>query len=306
MYKPYFEEIQQVSKTIKTIVKKNRRNSFITEIKSAIKSNGEVVKNFPVFFKKVLLPISYERIFAKEKKNQAYNSLPAVGKWFGTKGWKNISHLSDNSLIESLKQEHIDLVPDKDKRAIAQDFFDYSRVFSDNNNQNTLNVPMNVKTTLYKFNWIQIRDMAGKTKSGSSYYNSNDDKDHDNYIYPREANSDAIINEGIIEYNARQNTITVSFMFDKLLIEEINIETITDEEDSKYIFLSERLFDWSDLNSSQDNKLHEFFVGDIETLLTPEIKQAVNIFITKQKTIQEDWNKIQMKYAHKILQKGNI
>jgi hypothetical protein len=324
--KEYFNEIKKVSNDIKQIIKRNRRNPFIQKIRASIKGNDEILTGFPKFFKSILMPLSYERIFAKEKKDCDYWHSAAVGKWFGEKGYKNISHFDDQSLIEKLTQEHIDLIPDPEKRKVAQDFFDFSRVFinknkhadsidSDNEtlHRNVIKVPMNVPVTLYKFNWVQIRNMAKKYKN-SGYYNSHDDKDFLNYIYPKEAMPDSIVKEAFLYYNAKENSIKVKFRFNNKNIEEIlinkdvviDVNKNTDDDEKHYLFLSERLFNWEDLEDSVCSNFHEMFVGDIETLLTPEVKSVVNSFIVKQGIIKEDWNKLQMKYAGILLQKGKI
>ncbi len=329
--KEYFNEIKDVSKDIKQLIKRNRKNPFIQKIRASIKGNDEILTGFPKFFKSVLMPLSYERIFAKEKKDCGYCHLAAVGKWFGERGYKNISHFDDQQLIEKLTQEHIDLIPDPEKRKIAQDFFDFSRVFINKNksensidseydeahNRNAIKVSMNIPVTLYKFNWVQIRNMA-KTYKNSGYYKSHDDKEFLNYIYPKEAIPNSIIKEAFLYYNAKENSIKIKFRFNSKNIEEIfinkdvaldgvTIENNDDEDDEKhYLFLSERLFNWDDLEDSVHSKFHEIFVGDIETLLTTEVKNVVNSFIVTQGIIKEDWNKLQMKYAGILLQKGKI
>ena len=327
MSKPYFDEIKDVSGKVKSLLKKNRSNAFVQEMKNSIQSNAEVVSGFPIFFRKVLEPISYERFFSEKPKTNSSsgvynynNNIVAVGKWFGYKGWKNISHIDNGNLIEKLTQKHIDLIPDKEKRNLAQDFFDYSRVFTGENNENIIEVPMNVSTTLYNFNWVQIRDMSKKYKgsNGNRYYRSNlEDKDHINYIYPRESIPNSTITSGTVEYNAKNNNIQLHFFYGEKEVENITLSASTVEEysngsrrnpdeDSEYLFLSERLFNWGDYSSTLSNKFHEMFADDIETLLTPEIKTAVKSFIKKQQTIKDDWTTLQIKYARKLLQKGNI
>lgn len=309
--KNYFKEIEKATKDIKNILTHNRKNRFITDMRTSIKSNEDVLTNFPIFFKKVLMPICYDRFFGKKDKKQYSHNTPAIGKWFGYKGWKNITHLHDNQLINDLTQEHIDLIPDKEKKLIAQDFFDFSRVFSEDNHSNVIEIPMNIKTTLYEFNWVQVRDMAKTYVNTSSYYNTTGDEDFTNYIYPAVYNHNGIITNGTIQYNTRENTIKITFTnAAKVKLEEIFINKSTinerDEKDKEYLFLSERLCNWKDLSNEVNNIFHEMFLDDIETLLIPEIKNAVKVFIAKQKIIADDWNKLQMKYVHKVLQKGNI
>jgi len=312
--KPYFNEIKKVSKDIKKVLKSNQENSFIKEIGNSITSNNDIVSGYPKYFKNVLYPLTYDRAFVtdekiikKYKQRYGYSNIPAVNKWFGSKGWKNISPIDDRHLIEELKQDHINLIVDDNKRKIAQDFFNFSRVFIEN--ENVIKVPMNVETTLYKFNWIQIRNMAKKYKRRGSYYNIEvDDKDHINYTFPNKFLPGSLITNSKVEYNAKDNIIKLHFYHNKNEIEEIVIDkdTIIDPKPSNYIFLSERLFDWSNLIEKTQSKLHEMFLDDIEFLLTPEIKAAVRSFIKKQDTIKQDWESLKIKYAYKLLEKGNI
>ena len=319
MAKPYFDEIKNCNSQIERQLKKNRKNEYIQEIKNSINSNKDILKQFPVYFKKVLFPITYERFIGIEKKNSnsyGRGETPAINKWFGNKGWKNIATFMDDELIKSLRQEHIDLIPDLDKKKVAQDFFDYSRVFTAESKENRIRVPMHIRTKLYDFNWVQIRDMNKNYKSTLSMYYGNssnrEDKTYINYIYPKNT-IDGIINEGLVEYDATENTIKILFYReDEDVVEEIFVSRNTinnnsqNEDNNIDLFLSNKLMNWDDFNQYFKGKLHEIFLDDIENLLTPEIKKTINMFIAKQETIKNDWTNLQEKYAKNLLFKGNI
>lgn len=309
--KPYFDEIKKAHKQLKKVLKSNKSNSFINEMRNSIQGNDQVLQSYPTFFKKVLLPISHTKRFFGNQNKHSYNT-PAVGTWFGYKGWKNISHIRDNDLIETLTQEHIDLIPDVDKRALAQDFYNYAQVFNEKESkENTIEIPMQLPVNLFGFNWLQIRDMNCTYKS-VGYYSSTSDSDYENYVYPKKELANQIT-KCLITYKARSNEIYVRFYCNKTIVEEIliNKESANGDvkeagENNSYMFLSERLLNFTDFSEYCNDKLHEVYVGDIETLLIKEVKEAISHFIAKQKIIKDDWSKLQMKYAEKLLLKGKI
>jgi hypothetical protein len=318
MSKEYFSEIKDCHSQIRKQLKKNRKNVYVQEIKNSIGSHKDILEQFPVYFKKVLYPIAYERVFGKEDKSQGYGKTAAINKWFGNKGWKNIGMFNDRELINSLTQEHIDIIPDHDKKKIAQDFFNYSRIFTEESKENIVQVVMNVPTKLYDFNWVQIRDMnKSYNKTNNSYYSSGiEDDSYVNYIYPK-ATIDAVVDKGIVEYNATNNTIKILFYHLNQIVEEIFVSKKTiepnkddddndDEDSNTQLFLSEKLLNWHHFSQYFKGKFHEMYLDNIENLLTHEIKKTVNMFIARQKTIKDDWIKLQEKYAKNLLFKGNI
>ena len=310
MQKDYFNEIRLVHYQLTRMIKKNVANKYLIQTHNNLNSVRDIVNSIPKFFRKILEPITTERVIGKHRETDGYVT-PSVGKWFGDKGWKNITYFNSSELISKLSQRYIDLVPDPEKKAIAQDMFNLIKELK--TEFNDVSVDLNgQQVTLYGFNFLQIRDMTQSERSTHSY--GINDNAFTNYVYPTLQTDVQLVN-CVVNYDGLEDCIKLTFNgqvgASVKKVEEIYIQKCSPLKDSdgkrdphSISYFSEQIVNYVSFKSICKNNMHSVFFGDLNDLLVPEVQKAVNCAVAKSIQLENDWQTMQQKYAGNLLERG--
>ncbi len=282
--KDTLKEAREQQKKIAEIAKQNCNHPFFIDIQRKFQpfkdDEGKILSKFGNLLHKLIYPISEnKRIIGR------YNI--AVNSWFesgSTYSYHKGIEVSPDYLFKELSEDHVNLITDVEKHEIAQSFYNFKNKSLTNVSKLIFEKPIIVSG--YKIGKV-IFDVSNTFGFHNEYFihllRKSTERIHKvifkQVLYPFNL---------IVEFQNRSN----DFKFDYVL----SMNGI----DSS---LNRNLHSINMLYRENNNAI---CLDNADVYLTEEIKNVIIKMADDSVQFLKDWNDLKMKYAHVLLQNGNI
>jgi Txe/YoeB family toxin of Txe-Axe toxin-antitoxin module len=282
--KDTLQEAREQQRKILEIAKQNCNHPFFIEIQKKFQpfkdDEGKILSKFGNLLHKLIYPIS-------ENKRIIGRYSAAINSWFesgNTYSYHKGIEVSPDFIFKELSENHVNLISDVEKHEIAKSFYDFK-------NKSLTNISQIIFDPSIIVSGYKVGNIVFDASNTFGFHN-------EYFIHLLKKTTERIQKvvfkhrlypfNVIIEFQNRSN----DFKFDyNISTEGIGSSLYRNLHNIKTLYIDE---------------VKIVCLDDPNVFLTNEVKNVINKMSDDSVQFLKDWNALKMKYAHVLLQNGNI